>query len=65
VKAVTHGLTILARLSADYVFGYGDGTSKRKGDWRKFTHTWMKLDAGWQIIGGMCADQKPVRTLTN
>lgn len=50
--------------AAEYVFGYPDGTSKGKGDWRKFTHTWMKLDGDWKIIGGMCAAQKPVRSLS-
>ena len=59
------GEVAVVHYAAEYVFGYGDGTSKGKGDWRKFTHTWMKVNAGWQIIGGMCADQKPVRTLTN
>jgi ketosteroid isomerase-like protein len=51
--------------SAEYIFGYGDGTSKGEGDWRKFTHTWMKVGDDWQIIGGMCANQEPVRSLTN
>ena len=51
--------------AAEYVFGYPDGTTRGEGDWRKFTHTWMKVGADWQIIGGMCADQEPVRTLSN
>ncbi len=50
--------------AAEYVFDYGDGTRKGEGDWRKFTHTWMKVGEEWQIIGGMCADQKPVRSLS-
>jgi hypothetical protein len=25
----------------------------------------MKVGEDWQIIGGMCANQKPVRSLTN
>lgn len=51
--------------AAEYIFGYPNGTSRGKGDWRKFTHTWMKVGDEWQIIGGMCADQEPVRTLSN
>ena len=27
----------------------------------KFTHTWMKSGDSWQIIGGMCAAQEPVK----
>ena len=59
------GDVAVVHYAAEYVFGYGDGTSKGKDDWRKFTHTWMKVGNDWQIIGGMCADQEPVRTLTN
>ena len=32
------------------------------GIWRKFTHTWMKTGDEWQIIGGMCAAQEPLKT---
>jgi len=49
--------------AAEYVFDYGDGTKKGEGDWRKFTHTWKQYDGNWLLIGGMCADQKPVRSL--
>jgi len=49
--------------AAEYVFDYGDGTRKGDGDWRKFTHTWKKYGDNWLLIGGMCADQKPVRSL--
>lgn len=59
------GDVAVVHYAAEYIFGYGDGTSKGKGDWRKFTHTWMKVADDWQIIGGMCADQEPVRSLTN
>ena len=58
------GDVAVVHYAAEYIFEHGDGTSKGKGDWRKFTHTWKKMADGWQIIGGMCADQKPVRTLT-
>jgi len=49
--------------AAEYVFDYGNGTRRGEGDWRKFTHTWLKKDGRWLLIGGMCADQKPVRSL--
>ncbi|HKX56492.1 MAG TPA: nuclear transport factor 2 family protein [Xanthomonadales bacterium] len=57
------GDTSVIHYAAEYVFEYGDGTSKGKGDWRKFTHTWKKYDDKWLLIGGMCADVKPVRSL--
>jgi ketosteroid isomerase-like protein len=46
---------------ASYVFDYGDGTSEGEGEWRKFTHTWLKVGDSWQIVGGMCADMTPAR----
>lgn len=57
------GDTSVIHYAAEYVFDYGDGTRKGEGDWRKFTHTWKKYDDQWLLIGGMCADQKPVRSL--
>ena len=58
------GDVAVVHYAAEYVFDYGNGTRKGEGDWRKFTHTWMKVGDDWQIIGGMCADQKPVRLLS-
>ena len=49
--------------AAEYVFDYGNGTRRGAGDWRKFTHTWLKDGSRWLLIGGMCADRKPVRSL--
>lgn len=49
--------------AAEYVFDYGNGTQRGAGDWRKFTHTWRKKGKRWLLVGGMCADQKPVRSL--
>jgi len=57
------GDTSVVHYAAEYVFDYGDGTTKGKGDWRKFTHTWKKYGDQWLLIGGMCADRKPVRSL--
>ena len=59
------GKVAVVHYAAEYVYDYGDGTRKGEGDWRKFTHTWMKVGENWQIIGGMCADQKPVHSSSN
>ncbi len=58
------GGVAVVHYAAEYDFDYGNGTRKGEGEWRKFTHTWMKVDEEWQIIGGMCAAQEPVRTLS-
>jgi hypothetical protein len=47
--------------SFSWGYDYGDGTRSGAGLWRKFTHTWMKTADRWQIIGGMCAAQEPVK----
>jgi ketosteroid isomerase-like protein len=52
---------VVVHYAAEYVYDYGDGTRSGAGLWRKFTHTWMKADDRWQIIGGMCAAQEPVK----
>lgn len=33
---------------------YPDGRVEGRGRESKITHTWMKVDDTWQIIGGMC-----------
>ena len=53
--------TVVVHYAAEYVYDYGDGTRSGAGLWRKFTHTWMKSEDRWQIIGGMCAAQEPVK----
>ena len=58
------GRVSVVHYAAEYVFHYGNGTRKGEGEWRKFTHTWMNAGGEWQIIGGMCAAQNPVRTLS-
>jgi ketosteroid isomerase-like protein len=55
------GDTVVVHYAAEYVYDYGDGTRSGAGIWRKFTHTWMKTEGRWQIIGGMCAAQEPVK----
>lgn len=52
---------VVVHYAAEYVYDYGDGTQSGAGIWRKFTHTWMRVGEGWQIIGGMCAAQEPVK----
>jgi ketosteroid isomerase-like protein len=53
--------TVVVHYAAEYVYDYGDGSRSGAGLWRKFTHTWMMTGARWQIIGGMCAAQEPVK----
>jgi ketosteroid isomerase-like protein len=55
------GDTVVVHYAAEYVYDYGDGTRSGVGLWRKFTHTWMRVGNDWQIIGGMCAAQEPVK----
>lgn len=52
---------IIVYYAAEYVYDYGDGTKSGAGIWRKFTHTWMRNGDTWQIVGGMCAAQAPVK----
>jgi ketosteroid isomerase-like protein len=52
---------VVVHYAAEYVYDYGDGTRSGAGLWRKFTHTWMRNSDRWQIIGGMCAAQEPVK----
>jgi ketosteroid isomerase-like protein len=52
---------VVVHYAAEYVYDYGDGTKSGAGLWRKFTHTWMRMGDSWQIVGGMCAAQEPVK----
>ena len=52
---------VVVHYAAEYVYDYGDGTRSGVGLWRKFTHTWMRTGENWQILGGMCAAQEPVK----
>jgi ketosteroid isomerase-like protein len=52
---------VVVHYAAEYVYDYGDGTRSGAGLWRKFTHTWMRMGDSWQIVGGMCAAQEPVK----
>lgn len=57
------GDVAVVHYAAEYVYDYRDGTTEGEDEWRKFTHTWMRVDDRWRIIGGMCADRAPVRRL--
>ncbi|MBP6107097.1 MAG: nuclear transport factor 2 family protein [Steroidobacteraceae bacterium] len=52
----------IVQYAAVYATQYPDGTASGAGIWRKFTHTWKKMDGRWQIITGMCAAQEPLQT---
>jgi len=41
------------------IYEYADGRKEGTGKTRKFTHTWMKLNGTWQIVGGMCGADAP------
>jgi len=41
------------------IYEYADGRTEGAGLTRKFTHTWMKVNGTWQIIGGMCGANAP------
>lgn len=56
------GDVAIVQYAAVYVTHYPDGTATGAGLWRKFTHTWQKIDGRWQIITGMCAAQEPLQT---
>ena len=40
-------------------YEYPDGHTESVGKPIKITHTWMKVDGTWQIIGGMCGADAP------
>lgn len=50
------GDVVVVHYSFTRVDTYPDGRVEGRGDVRKITHTWMKVDADWLIIGGMCGD---------
>ena len=62
LAAQSFGEVVVVHYAAVYAYEYGDGTTSGSGIWRKFTHTWMKTGEAWQIIGGMCAAQEPLKT---
>lgn len=41
------------------IWRYADGKVDGEGKTRKFTHTWLKVNGTWQIIGGLCGTDAP------
>lgn len=38
---------------------YADREGKKQTDHLRITHTWLKTDSGWKILGGMSANLEP------
>lgn len=49
------GDVLVVHYSTPVITEYPDGRVTGKDSLYKFTHTWLKADSTWQIIGGMCA----------
>jgi len=52
--AQVFGNIVVVHYRSTMVSTYPDGRVEGRGQESKFTHTWMKVDSSWQIIGGMC-----------
>lgn len=53
------GDVAVVHYSTPLVYEYPDGRITGKGELLMFTHTWMRVNGQWQIIGGMCGALKP------
>jgi hypothetical protein len=54
------GGVVVVYYQTPMIWKYADGRVEGRNDLpRKFTHTWMKAGAKWQIIGGMCGADAP------
>jgi ketosteroid isomerase-like protein len=53
------GDVAVVHYSTPLVYEYPDGKITGEGELLKFTHTWMKVNGQWLIIGGMCGVLKP------
>ena len=53
------GGVVIVYYRTPMIYEYTDGRTEGIGKTRKFTHTWMKLNGTWQIIGGMCGADAP------
>jgi hypothetical protein len=58
-RAVDFGEVVVVYYSTPMIRKYADGRVTG-GAINKFTHTWLRVGSTWQIIGGMCAAQKPI-----
>jgi hypothetical protein len=48
------GGVVVAYYATPMVYTFPDGRTEYEGQVWKLTHTWMKLNGQWQIVGGMC-----------
>jgi len=54
------GGVVVVYYQTPMIWKYADGKIDGRQDLpRKFTHTWLKVNGTWQIIGGMCGADAP------
>jgi hypothetical protein len=54
------GGVVVVYYQTPMIWKYPDGQVEGRQDLpRKFTHTWLKVNGAWQIIGGMCGADAP------
>jgi hypothetical protein len=54
------GGVVVVYYQTPMIWKYPDGKVEGRQDLpRKFTHTWLKVNGAWQIIGGMCGADAP------
>ncbi len=49
------GTVVVVHYRTPMTYEYPDGRVVGDDQSYKFTHTWMRVGSGWQIVGGMCA----------
>lgn len=59
VAAAQQDDVAVVHYSTPLVYEYPDGRITGQDELLKFTHTWMRVNGQWQIIGGMCGALKP------
>jgi hypothetical protein len=57
--ATSVGGVVVVYYRTPMVYLFPDGHTESVGKPVKITHTWMKIDGTWQIIGGMCGADAP------
>jgi hypothetical protein len=57
--ATSAGGVVVVYYRTPMVYLFPDGHTESVGKPVKITHTWMKIDGTWQIIGGMCGADAP------
>ena len=54
------GGAVVVYYQTPMIWRYADGRVDGRNDLpRKLTHTWLKVNGNWQIIGGMCGADAP------